>query len=195
MSSVPPSPGYFSDNPFASSDLAGNNPSQSPQGYDPNQPRRGLVNQVRVMAVLNAVQGGLECVLALVYLGLGGMFIAMKAEIAQQQAQPGNPMEAQMANLLPIFFFILGGVLLLLAVLRVIAGVLNFSFRGRVLGIVTMLLGLASSLTLYCAPTSIGIAVYGLIVLFNRPVAEAFEMRAQGSTSDQVLAVMNSRPT
>jgi len=41
--------------------------------------------------------------------------------------------------------------------------------------------------TFYCAPTSIGLIIYGLIVFFNADVRRAFEMAAQGATTLEIL--------
>lgn len=184
MSAVPPSPGYFSDNPYQTPNVGG----------DPNVPRRGMVNQVRVVAILGAVQGSLELVMSAIYLFLGGMFTFMRPDMIRQGNQQGDPGAEVMANMMPIVFFVLGGGMILLAILRIIASVRNYFFRNRVLGIVAMCLGLVSSFTCYCAPTSIAIAVYGLIVMFNREVAEAFELRTKGATADEVLTTFQSRP-
>lgn len=184
MSAVPPSPGYFSDNPYQTPNMSG----------DPNQPRRGMVNQVRVVAILNGVQGALELVMSAIYLAMGGMFTFMRPEMIRQGNQQGDPSAEVMANIMPIVFFVLGGGMILLSILRIIASFRNYYFQNRVLGIVAMCLGLVSSFTCYCAPTSIGIAVYGLIVLFNREVIEAFELRTKGATADQVLTTFQSRP-
>jgi hypothetical protein len=40
----------------------------------------------------------------------------------------------------------------------------------------------------YCAPTSIGVLVYGLIVYFNPAVVAAFELGKRGLRGDAILA-------
>ena len=72
--------------------------------------------------------------------------------------------------------------------LRLYAGIQNFRFRGRTLGIISFSVGLFSMLGCYCAPTSIGVFVYGLIVYLNPAVKAAFEMGEQGMNGDQILA-------
>jgi len=188
LMSVPPptqGPGYFSDNPY-----------QTPATDPSLTPRRGLVNQVRVIAILNVVQGFLELLMALGAIGYGIVFMTiLRPELMRQEMGPGEPDPTEFVNFMTGFMFAMGAVLMLTGVLRIVAAVRNFFFLSRVLGIVAVCFGLVSSLTAYCAPTSIAVAVYSLIVLFNREVAEAFEMRASGKSADDVLAVFNSRPS
>lgn len=182
MSSVPPTPGYFSDNPYQTPGM--------PLGYDPNAPRRGMVNQVRVVAILNMVQGALELLMSLMYVFLGGFFgLVMRAEMAKD-----DPNGGMFANIMAGVMLGFGGLMILIAAIRIYAGLRNYFFHSRVLAIVAACLGLLTVFTGYCAPTAIGVAVYGLIVLFSKEVTEAFEMRSKGASADEVLATFNSRP-
>lgn len=185
MSSVPPNSGYFSDNPYQTPGVP---------ALDPNQPRRGMVNQIRIVAILNAVQGCLELLMSAMYLFMGGMFTFMRTELIRQGNQNGDPSQEMTANVMPAVFFVMGGGMVLLSLLRIVAGFRNYFLQNRIFGIVSICLGLVSAFTCYCAPTSIAVAIYGLIVLFNKEVTEAFEMRASGVSTDDVLATFNSRP-
>lgn len=184
MSATPPSgPSYFSDNPY-----------QTP-GSDLNQPRRGMVNQVRVVAILNAFQGLLELLMALLYGGMGVMFgVFLREEMRQGPGPAGGPDPEMMANIFTGLFAFMAVGMVVIAILRIVAGVRNYFFQNRILGIVSVCLGLVTSMTVYCAPTSIAVAVYALVVLFNREVIEAFEMRSKGATPDDVTQTFNARP-
>lgn len=182
MSFGPPTPGYFSDSPSQ-------NPYMPP-GYDPNAPRRGMVNQVRVVAILNAVQGCLELLMSTMYVVLGGFFgLVMREELAKD-----DPNGEMFANIMAGIMLGFGGLMLVIAGLRIYASFRNYFLQSRVLGIVSVCLGMLTVFTGYCAPTSIGIAVYTLIVLFNKEVTEAFEMRDKGLSAEQVLATFQARP-
>ena len=89
---------------------------------------------------------------------------------------------------LGVIYLGLGAPILLAGVLRIFAGVQNFRFRGRTLGIISMIAGMASMLTCYCAPTGIGVLIYGLIVYMNPAVAAAFAMGQQGASGSEILA-------
>lgn len=182
MSSVPPTPGYFSDNPYQT--------PGTPFGYDSNTPRRGMVQQVRIVAILNGIQGLLELVMALMYLVLGGFFgLFMRAEMARN-----DPNGEVVANIMAGIMLAFGVILLISSILRIYAALRNYQFQSRTTAIVSLCLGLLAAFTGYCAPTAIGIAVYGLIVLFNKEVTEAFEMRSKGASAEDVLATFLARP-
>jgi hypothetical protein len=68
------------------------------------------------------------------------------------------------------------------------AAYFGFKYKYRVFGIVTMIAGLGAMLTCYCAPTAIGLGVYGMIIYFNPAVAKAFALAKSGMKKDQILA-------
>jgi hypothetical protein len=182
---TPQGPGYFSD---ADSFSAGH------PGASGVLPRRGLVNHVRVVAVLNFLQGLLELAMAFLLGGMGIFFLVNPEEMVRGMAQAGQPDPEMFVNIMGGGLIVMGIALLAAACLRFVASARNFVFRSRTLAIVSLFAGLATALTFYCALTSIAIAVYGLIVMFNREVAEAFEMRDRGATPSDVLHTFNSRP-
>ena len=104
------------------------------------------------------VQGSLELVMGL-GVGIGGpVMVAVEPQ--------GAPPIA--------IFIILGLVMGGIGVSRIFAGILNLKFRGRIFGIVINCIGFLSALTCYCAPTAIGVAVYGLVIYLNHDVVDAF---------------------
>jgi hypothetical protein len=147
----------------------------------------GWVSQVRIVSVLNCVQGALE-------LALGAMLVAMAVFVPyamQMQKAGGNggpPPPAGMETILTASYGGIGAGLLISGLVRIVAGIQNFRFRGRVLGIVSFCLGLVSMLGCYCAPTSIAVLVYGLMVYLNPAVVAAFEMGQQGMNGNSILA-------
>jgi hypothetical protein len=64
-------------------------------------------------------------------------------------------------------------------VLRIVAGVLNLTWRGRRLGLVALTVGLVSIVTCCCLPTTVALFAYGNIVYWNPDVRRAFERRGQ----------------
>lgn len=176
MSAVPPAPGYFSDD--------SHNPLNAP-GFDPNMPRRGLVNQVRVVAILNAAQGALELLVAMVCLFGGTVLLIVPIEMQQ-----GGPNPA----VLSAIYFVAGSVHLILGSLRLLAAWRNYFFQNRVLGIVSLCAGLISTFAGCCAITSLGVAVYGLIVFFDAAVIDAFHRRSQGASIEDCLGQRSSPP-
>ena len=74
------------------------------------------------------------------------------------------------------------------AVLHVVAGLRNWRFRGRILGIVALAAGMVTVLTCYCLPTAMALGIYGLIVYLNGEVSDAFRMAEAGQSADQIFA-------
>src|SRR5262249_5688450 len=85
-------------------------------------------------------------------------------------------------------YVILGLATLAAGVLKIVAGVMNLKFRGRVLGFVAFGSGIATMFTCYCTPTALALGIYGLIVYLNRQAAQAFALGAQGMSPDEILA-------
>jgi len=156
------------------------NPYESPQDFSrapvdlpPAAGSSSTVVKVRVLAILMIVQGALEALAGLMVTGMGLFFYFYLGPqmIAQQQQQSGPPP--------PMWVFLIylpfGIALLAVAALRIYAGFCNLSFKGRTLGIIAISCGLATALTFYCAPTAIGLMIYGLIVYLDGNVTQAFK--------------------
>ena len=161
----------------------------SPKALPPRQPP-GLVGHIRVVAILMLVQGVLELLMAIYYVIFGILFGGMFGEAMMEhpdfqrgQAPPPEFMSAIMMGV-PIVMGLVGFVV---GVLHVYAGYRNFLFQNRTLGIIALVGGLASIMTIYCCPTSFMLFIYGAIVYLNESVAKAFAMAAQGYPADAIL--------
>jgi hypothetical protein len=180
------------------------NPYQPPS-FDPNQnqdaaypathPGFGWVNQVRIVAVLNCVQGGLEIPLGLMLMA-ASLFVPTILQAQKGSMPPGAVPPQQMEQILKITYLAIGTPMVLAGVLRIYAGIQNFRFRSRMLGIASLALGLVSVVGCYCSPTSIAVLIYGLIVYLNPAVATAFDMGRQGMHGSAILAAFaTNRPS
>jgi hypothetical protein len=128
-------------------------------------------------------------------LGLAAMGVFLPAlsrmkEFKEAQATDEMPPEQ--------FFWVFGGIYLAIGVvalasgiLRIVAGVQNYRFKSRILGLVSIIVGVAPVFTCYCAPSAIGMLVYGLIIHLDPAVVAAFKMVAEGKTAGQVLAAFD----
>ena len=83
---------------------------------------------------------------------------------------------------------VFAGGILILSIMHFVAAYLGFKYRRRVFGIVSMIVGLGAMLTCYCAPTAIGLAVYGMIIYFNPAFAQAFAMGNAGMSKQDIMA-------
>lgn len=173
------------------------NPYESPTGdlppasgagpLPPPQPP-GLVGHVRILSVLMMVQGSLD---VLVGVGLAGMGIFMgvfmrEAMLEQQSIEPNAPSPEFMGNLMMGMYGGIGVVVTIIGVLNVVAGYRNWKFKSRTLGVISLVAGLGTIFTCYCAPTSLALCIYGLIVYLNAQVAAAFQMGDEGYSGDEI---------
>jgi len=165
-----------SDNPY----------SATSESQGSRRPGSGaLVPQVRIVAILMIVQAVLELLFGAYFVVMG---VAMPALMANQPNQM-PPEQQEMFNKFFLgYFLIAGGCAIVIALIRLVAGILGVTYRGRMLGIVSHIGGLLTIATCYCFPTAIAVGIYGCIIYFNADVAQAFKLRSDGLTSEQVLA-------
>jgi len=173
------------ENPYQSPE----EPCTPPGGLPPMEPDRrppGLVGHVRVVAILMLVQGALEVFAAF---GLGVMAIVMPRmmEADFQHAANAPQLPPNFFWIFTVEFGVMAAAALIAAMLHIAAGLRNYRFRGRVLGIVALAGGLLTFFTCYCLPTAICLSIYGLIVYLNRSVSDAFCMGESGCSSSEIL--------
>jgi len=179
-----------------------NNPYQSP-AFDSKQfqdqpllPQAGAqdyswVSQVRIFAILNAVQGTLEIPMGLFTTGMAVLFPTLIRMDKARNPNADGPQPEEFMWFIAGLYLAIGLPVLASGILRLVAAYRNYRFQGRTLGMVSICAGLGSMLSCYCAPTAIGILVYGLILFLNPAVKVAFEMARQGQSADQILAAFS----
>lgn len=150
----------------------------------------GLVNQVRIFAILAIVQGALEVLMGLLYAGMGAVFPKIMLAAQKEDEMKGMNQE-QFFWIMTATYITLGVATVLAGGMHIFAGIQNYRFKGRVLGFVALATGVLAWSTCYCLPTGIALGVYGLIVLINPQVAYAFQMREKGQTVDNILATFS----
>lgn len=179
-------------NPFHSPSDVRDSELNVPAGADPVIVRSpGTVRQVRPIAICMIVHGLLISLLGLVFAGMGIFFMNISPEMLGDDAAAIEPMQGIMSWGYAIFGF----VVLLIGMLTIFAGVRNLSFRSRTFGIVMLSVGVLTSLGCYCAPTAIGLAIWGLIAYLNPSVARAFELVAKGTSTADILAMVRKPGT
>ena len=168
----------------------GGMPTYSADGSLPPPQEPGLVGQVRIVSILMMVQGSLDLLVGLGLVGMGifmGIFMR-DVMIHDPQFQQGNGATPEfMANMVGGIYGGLGAVIAVLGAMNIFAGYRNWKFKSRVMGIVSLVAGLGTIFTCYCAPTSLALCIYGLIVYLNSPVAAAFRMGEEGYSGDEII--------
>lgn len=124
---------------------------------------------IRLLAVLHVVEGGVEYVAALL-IGAGSGWGSL-----QNDAGFEAPRERSAAVVALIF----------VGTLRIAAGWMCWSVRGRALGLASLVLGTIASVT--CCPTPAALFVFGLFVYLHPEVRAAFEARRGGATAREAL--------
>ena len=122
---------------------------------------------------------------------IAGVCVTALAFVFRMVPEMEEELDAAMINWLSAVYAGVGAVILTIGFIQLVAGIRNLDFRSRKFGIFALLTGLASIFTVYCAPTSIGLTVYGLVVYFNPEVEQAFRLRGEGLTKEEVLTKMN----
>jgi len=132
-----------------------------------------MVKHVPYVAIFMIVEGGLELLPAGVMTALG---IATAFGIARGSELGGNIIPPE----LTFVVFILGPALFAAGVFKVLAGLRNLKMRDRTMGLIALGSCFIAIPTCYCAPTALGLAVYGLVVYLNADVQREFA-RADGA--------------
>ncbi len=189
MSMQPPSGGGSAPmNPYVASTIS-TAPNNAGDIILPNGTQRGLIGQVTVVGILMIVQGALEVFMGIVVAGYAAFFPTFMDAMQEQAVKTGEtmqPMPPEFANWMMAGGALLGGLVLIIGIVTIIAGYKITQFRGRILAIVSLCLGLTSVFTCYCFPTALALTIYGLIVLLNTPVKLAFEYAAAGYSNKAI---------
>jgi hypothetical protein len=144
--------------------------------------------QILVVGILQTVVGGLELL-------MGGVLIIMAAVIpmsmqTSRAAQP--PMEPFAFWIVGLVYGGLGSAAIISGCLRLASGISSFYFRRRSLLLVSLIFGLITSLTCYCALTSTPLAIYGMIIMTSPAAKRAFAMRKAGLSPTEIRRAFNT---
>jgi hypothetical protein len=176
----PPLLGGAAANPYTAP-AAGGGPGGDHAGDAAAGP--GLVRHVMPVAILMIIQGAVELLHAVVFLALTVAVPAMLPDLpADAGAAPAGAAASRtfVVGMIMAVYGVMGAGGLIAGVLHVTAGIFGLQFRRRTFGIVALAFGMASITTVSCAPTAIGLAVYGLITYLNPAVVAAFRLGDAG---------------
>lgn len=146
-------------------------PSDRPGAALPYPNESSKIRQVRVVAILMMVQGGLEIIMS-------GFLMIMALVLASGGELIPSPdgLSPEASFWFPSVLF--GGIALIhfvVAGLHLYAGFLNYRYQSRMLGIVALLCGFATISAKFCFPTAMALMIYGLIVYLDSNVRQAFQ--------------------
>jgi hypothetical protein len=152
-----------------------------------------MLGQVRTLGILMIVQGTLAAALGVIYLiAAPGVWVIGPM---LRGSLPGSDDEGFLVFATTVYL-VLGIPVLIAGIMNVAAGVRILNTRGRIFAIVALFTNIIPLFTCYCTPTSLGLMIYGLIILFQADVAGAFRRVAAGGLPDPDKAPFSraSRP-
>ena len=142
---------------------------------------RSMFAQILVVGILQTVVGGMELL-------LGGAYVAMAIVIPMslRAASGAAPGEAFSEWMIGLIYGGIGGGAMISGCLRLASGISSFYFRNRLLMLISLVFGLVSTFTCYCALTAAPLAIYGMIVMFSPAAKRAFAMRKAGMSPTEI---------
>jgi hypothetical protein len=151
-----------------------------------------MVQQVQIVCILQIVNGVLVSLMGLLLCLAGPMLFAV---ISAEKKGNLDAEDQMFLSIMSIFYVVFGLLVLIPGLLNIIAPIRAMTFRGRTLWAIALFSNAVPVFTCYCAPTSIAIMVFGLIVFFNEEVAQAFKLGAEGLPPAEIRdRVAASRP-
>jgi|RhiMetdeSRZDD1v2_1073273.scaffolds.fasta_scaffold589032_2 hypothetical protein len=128
------------------------------------------LQHLRLVSIFQAVQGAMEIFMGLLF-----------------ALSPGGTGTGAISLWWWVGLCLAGLVIAFNGLLRIVGAALGAAFRGRWLNIGTLVIGLLSSLTCLCLPTSVALCIYGLAVYASKDVRRAFAMRSAGTSVDEIV--------
>lgn len=134
-----------------------------------------LVRQVPILGIATMVHGGLVLLAGLFMLVYGiSLAVSFSSMPEPVPIDPDAPRPEMIEGIMTWTMLALGAAHTTVGGLQLFAGFRVRGFRGRIVAIVSFLLGVLTVFGCYCAPSSLGLLVWGLIVLLHGPVAARF---------------------
>ncbi|TXI10151.1 MAG: hypothetical protein E6Q76_04520 [Rhizobium sp.] len=177
------------DNPYLPPDSDETGSNEDAFDWDPDTDPRtvGKARQVRTVAIMMIIHGVLMFLAAA---GLVTMIFFLVPQMREQfdrqaqmqrQANPNAPQIAPetMTTMITALYGGMAAALASIGFLGIFAGIRNYSFRNRTLGIVTLVLNIGSIMFCWCVPLSIALLVYGMIIYLSPEADRAFRWTAE----------------
>ena len=176
------------------------NPYQSPGNDEPApleilpdeestfDPRTiGKAKYVPWVAILLIAHGTLMFLVAIALIGIIAFVVPNitqqieKQQEAQRQQNPNAPQLTKegMATMLYGMYGAVAAIVSVIGIIDIYAGIRNYGYHNRTLGIITLVLNMGAILTCWCAPLSIALMIFGLIIYLSPDTDQAFRWRAK----------------
>jgi hypothetical protein len=181
------------ENPYLPPSSDDTAPDANPADIDDDvDPRTiGKARYVPWVAVSMIIHGVLMLVAALGLIGMIVFFVPQFSEQIEQQQKlqrqqnPNAPQLPQnsMTTILYITYGAMSAFLFVIGLLGIYAGIRNYGYQNRILGIITMVLNMGSILFCWCLPFSIGLLIFGMIIYLSPEADRAFRWQTDRSNA------------
>jgi uncharacterized membrane protein len=163
----------MSTNPYSDPNYQNPYSIQQPSGDMIARPD-GYSKQIPIVGVFHIIQAGMELLMCAMLFFLS---FAMTAAANDPKFQQANANKGVAPETLVTIFVCMSVGVAIICLLRFTAGIMTLFKRGRIFTLVVSLIGLLTAATVYCSLTSIGVAVYSLVILIQPSVVEAYRQR------------------
>jgi hypothetical protein len=144
-----------------------------------------MVPQITVVGILMIVNGALASLIGIFVALMGPLMFSMFQRMPP--GPPGAPPPPQgLINMISLMYLMMGTSVLVGGAMNVVGGIRALAYRNRALVITALFFNIIPMLTCYCLPTSLGVMIYGLIVMFQPDVAQAFALAEDGHPLEEI---------
>jgi hypothetical protein len=138
-----------------------------------------------VVGILQIVFGAMELLMG----GLLLFYAVLFTFVMPNMKNPGGELPPPEAMFWISIGLSIGGlVVVCFSILRIASGIYSFWFKKRTLMLVSLIGGMVTLFTCYCAPFSLGVGIYGLIVMLDPAVRQAYRLSAEGVPAEEIKA-------
>ncbi len=144
----------------------------------------GMVSQVMVVGILQIVFGAMELLMGGLLLFYAVLFAFVMPNMEKGSDVP--PPEVLFWG--SIGLAVAGTVVFCFSILRIVTGIYSFWFKQRTMMLVSLIGGMITVFTCYCSLFSLGVGIYGLIVMLDPAVRQAYRLSAEGVPAEEIKA-------
>ena len=147
----------------------------------------GLLGQVTLFGWCSLAQGVLEGFVGGVFIAFAGLAWYESRNMPDHLPRDFGPNES--AIVMGVYG-IGGSIAILAGLFRMFSAFKLMRYESRMMGFASLGVGTLTSVTVCCSITSIGLLVWGILVLINDPVRRAFELRTAGHSKPRIDSML-----
>jgi hypothetical protein len=146
-------------------------------------PGVAMVPQITVVGILMIINGVFAALAGIVVALMGPLMFSM---FRQMPPGPGGGPPQGFIDMISLMYLLMGTVTMIGGAMNIVGGARALVFRNRALVITALFFNITPMFNCYCLPTSLGIMIYGLIVMFQPDVAQAFALAEDGQPIEEI---------